>query len=91
MYRRTYKTYSVHLYVISKHRLVALFVGWMVSDHLLLRHFGPYMIVFMNVRLVTTVAMVMILRDFKSCLLSVCWLVGDHVLLRDIGPYLLYI
>jgi hypothetical protein len=34
----------------------------MVGDHLLLRDFGPYGIRFMNVRVVTTVAMVMMLR-----------------------------
>jgi hypothetical protein len=26
-------------------------LGWLLSDHLLLRDFGPYVIIFMNVRL----------------------------------------
>jgi hypothetical protein len=33
-------------------------------DYLLLRDFGPYGIIFMNVRVVITVAMVMLLREF---------------------------
>jgi uncharacterized YccA/Bax inhibitor family protein len=41
-----------------------MLVAWLVGDHLLLRNFGPYVIIFMNVCVVITVAMVMLLRDF---------------------------
>lgn len=41
-----------------------LFVGSLVH-HLLLRNFGRYGIIFMNVCGVTTVAVVMVSRDFK--------------------------
>jgi hypothetical protein len=40
-----------------------MLVAWLVSDHLLLRNFGPYWIIFMNVCVVMTVAMVMLLRS----------------------------
>jgi hypothetical protein len=33
-------------------------------DHMLLRAFGPYVIVFMNVSVVIAIVMVMLLRDF---------------------------
>jgi hypothetical protein len=36
----------------------------LVGDHLLLRDFGLYGIIFMTVYIVITVAMVMLLRDF---------------------------
>jgi hypothetical protein len=36
-----------------------------VGDHLLLRNFGSYGIIFINVCVVVTVAMVMLLRDFE--------------------------
>jgi hypothetical protein len=36
----------------------------LVADHLLLRDFEPFGIIFMNVFVVMTVAMVMLLRDF---------------------------
>jgi hypothetical protein len=40
----------------------------MVGDHLLLRDFGPYGdLIFMDMRVVTTVAMVTLLRDFGPC------------------------
>jgi uncharacterized YccA/Bax inhibitor family protein len=39
-------------------------MGWFLGDYLLLRDFGPYGIIFMNVCIVITVAMVMLLRDF---------------------------
>jgi hypothetical protein len=41
-------------------------VAWWVGDHLLSRDFGPYVMIFMNVCVVITVAMVMVLRDFES-------------------------
>jgi hypothetical protein len=37
---------------------------WLVGEHLLLMDFRPYGIIFMNVCVVITVAMVMLLRDF---------------------------
>jgi hypothetical protein len=40
-------------------------VVWLVGDHLLLRDSGPYVLVFMNVR-VMTIAMAMLLRDFAQ-------------------------
>jgi hypothetical protein len=40
-------------------------VGWLDGDYLLLRDFGPYEIIFMNVCVVITVTMVMLLRDFR--------------------------
>jgi uncharacterized YccA/Bax inhibitor family protein len=46
--------------VISKCWLGA----WLVGDHLLLRDFGPYGLIFINVCVVITVAMVMLLRNF---------------------------
>jgi hypothetical protein len=62
--------------------------AWLVDDNLLLlTNFGPYGIIFMNVYVAITVAMVMLLRGFwASCLLSICWLVGDYLLFRDFGP-----
>jgi hypothetical protein len=36
----------------------------LVGDHVLLRDFGPYGIIFMNVFVVITVAMVMMFGDF---------------------------
>jgi uncharacterized YccA/Bax inhibitor family protein len=41
-------------------------VGSLVGDHLLLRDFEPYGIIFMNVCVVINVAMVMLLRDFEK-------------------------
>jgi hypothetical protein len=38
----------------------------LVDDHLLLRNFEPYVIIFMNVCVVITVAMVMMLRDIGT-------------------------
>jgi hypothetical protein len=38
-------------------------VGWLVGDYFLLRDFGPYGIIFMNM-CVVTVAMVILLRVF---------------------------
>jgi hypothetical protein len=38
-------------------------IGWLVGDNLLLRYFGPYVIIF-HVCVVITVAMVIMLRDF---------------------------
>lgn len=35
----------------------------LLGDHVLLRDFGPYVIVFMNARLLLTVAMVMLLKE----------------------------
>jgi hypothetical protein len=40
----------------------------LVGDNLLLRDFGPYGIIFMNVCVVITVAMVMMLRDIMGYL-----------------------
>jgi hypothetical protein len=58
-----------HVFIISR--------CWLVGDHLLLKDFNPYGIIFMNVRVVITFAMVMLLRDsglyeiiFMACVLS---------------------
>jgi hypothetical protein len=39
----------------------------LVGEHLLLRNFGPYGTILMNVCFVITVAMVMLLRDLRPC------------------------
>jgi hypothetical protein len=54
-----------------------MLVGRLVNYHLLLRDFGPYVIIFMNVCVVITVAMVMLLRDFgpSAFYLHAGWLV----------------
>jgi hypothetical protein len=49
--------------------------AWLAGDHLLLRDFGPYVIIFMNVSVVINVPMVTLLRDFGP-MSSVCMLVG---------------
>jgi uncharacterized YccA/Bax inhibitor family protein len=49
------------VYIIGKCWLVA----WLVGDHLLLRDFGPYGIIFTNMCVVITVAMVILLRDLS--------------------------
>jgi hypothetical protein len=46
-------------------------VAWFVGYHLLVRDFGPYRIIFMNVCVVITDAMVRLLRNF----LPISWLV----------------
>jgi uncharacterized YccA/Bax inhibitor family protein len=51
---------AISVFMISKCRLAA----WLDGDHLLLRDFGPYGIIFMNVRFVIAVAMVILLWDF---------------------------
>jgi hypothetical protein len=38
----------------------------LVGDHLLSGNFVPYVTIFMNVRVVVTIAMLMLLRDFGS-------------------------
>jgi hypothetical protein len=47
------------------------FAAWLVDDHLLLRDFGPYYIIFMYVCAVMTAAMVMLLRDFSPYVIFV--------------------
>jgi hypothetical protein len=59
----------------------------LVDDHLLLRDFGPYGIIFMKVYVVITVTTVMLLRYSGPCVTSVYMLVGDHLPLRDFGPH----
>jgi hypothetical protein len=59
----------------------------MVGDHLLSRDFGPSGIIFMNVRVVITVAMRNALKGFWALCLLPCRLVGHHLLLSDSGPY----
>jgi hypothetical protein len=44
-----------------------LLVAWLVGDYLLLRDFDPYVIIFMNVSVVLTVAVLILLRDFGPC------------------------
>jgi hypothetical protein len=41
-------------------------LGWLVGDPLCLRDFGPYGIIFINVCVIITVAMVMLLGIFGS-------------------------
>jgi hypothetical protein len=43
-----------------------MLVVWLVGDHLLLKDFGPYGIILMNLCFVVTVEMVMLLRDFGT-------------------------
>jgi hypothetical protein len=50
--------------VYKQAALVDSLVGLSVGDHLLLRDFGPYVIIFMNVCVVLTLAMAMLSRDF---------------------------
>jgi hypothetical protein len=50
-------------------------VAWLVSDRLLLRDFGPCVVIFMNVCFIT-VSMIISLRDFGPCkiiLKNVCY------------------
>jgi hypothetical protein len=54
-------TALLYFYIIGKCWLVAC---WLVCDHLLLRDFGSYGIILMNLCVVITVAVVMLLRDF---------------------------
>jgi hypothetical protein len=61
------------IYLYNEQLLVSSLVGWLLGYHLLLMDFGPYDITFMNVYIVMTVAMVMLLRDFKVHVL-LCWL-----------------
>jgi hypothetical protein len=49
--------------VINYTKHLQVLVAWLIGDHLLLRDLGPYGIIFMNVHVVITVAMVMLLRD----------------------------
>jgi hypothetical protein len=52
------KSMLISVYIISN-------IGWLVGDNLLLlRNFGPYGIIFMNVCVLRAVAMVMLLKDF---------------------------
>jgi uncharacterized YccA/Bax inhibitor family protein len=59
---------------------------------LLSRNFGPYGIIFMNLCVVITVAMVINLRDFGPygiIFMNMCVVitVAMVILLRDFGPY----
>jgi hypothetical protein len=56
----------------------------LLLDHLLLREFGSYMMIFMNVCVVIIVAMVMLLRDFGPY--AFCTLVGDNFLAKTFWP-----
>jgi hypothetical protein len=48
-------------------------VGSLIADHLLLRNFGPYVIIFMNACVGITVAMVMLLKDFGPHCFHLCF------------------
>jgi hypothetical protein len=48
-----------------------VFTVWLLGDHLLLRDFGPYGIIFMNVCVVITVAMVILLQDFGPYVVNI--------------------
>jgi hypothetical protein len=50
-------------------------VCMLVGDHLLLRDFGPYVMILTNVCVVITVAMALLLRQVAP-MSSVCMLVG---------------
>jgi hypothetical protein len=52
--RATYSTHSIRVDLVIRY-------------HWLLKAFGPYVLILMNVRVVTIVAMVMLLRDFGLC------------------------
>jgi hypothetical protein len=65
--------------------LVGSFVDWFVGDRLLLRDFGLYGIIVINVRVAISVVMVMLLRDFGPY--GFCLYVGDHLLVRYFEPY----
>jgi uncharacterized YccA/Bax inhibitor family protein len=53
---------------------------WLVGDHLMLRDFGPYGIIFINVCVVITVTMLILLSDVGpyvfclcvGCLMTIC-------------------
>jgi hypothetical protein len=51
---------KIRKYIQHCLRSTQVLVGWLVSDHLLLRNFGPYGI-FMYVRVLITVVMAMLL------------------------------
>jgi uncharacterized YccA/Bax inhibitor family protein len=55
-------TLDIKIYLYNK---LCWLLAWLV-DYLLLRDFGPYGIIFMNVCVVITVAIVMLLRDFGT-------------------------
>jgi hypothetical protein len=44
----------------------------LVGDHLLLRDYGPYRIIFINVCVIITDAMLMILRNFGPYVFCLC-------------------
>jgi hypothetical protein len=48
-----------------------VFTIWLLGDHLLLRDFGPYGIIFMNVCVVITVAMVILLQDLGPYVVNI--------------------
>jgi hypothetical protein len=48
----------------KKQTRVGWLIDWVGGDNLLLRHFGPYGIIFVNGCVVITVAIVMLLKDF---------------------------
>jgi uncharacterized YccA/Bax inhibitor family protein len=56
---------------------------WLVGDNLMLRDFGPYGIIFINVCVVITVAMLILLSDVGPYVFCLRWLLDDHLLLRD--------
>jgi hypothetical protein len=53
---------------------VGWLLAWLVGGHLLLKDFGPYERIFMNICVVITFSMAMPLRDFKQCriILNIC-------------------
>jgi hypothetical protein len=67
--------------------------GWLVGDHLLLRDFELYEIIFKKARVVITLAMAMHLRNFGPYgimymnVYVVVKTVGMVMLLRDFEPY----
>jgi hypothetical protein len=60
--RRKIENMHSSIYLHKRQVLVSSFAGWLV-DHLVLRNFGPYGVIFMNVCVVINVAVVMLLRD----------------------------
>jgi hypothetical protein len=76
----------IHLrvYTVSQRRRTATVFS--PSRYLLLRNFGHYGKIFMNVCCYNRCHGNAVKGFLALCLLSICWLDGDHMLLRVFGP-----